>query len=94
MNNWQEWRCGTCPTNALSALRLVSAVPSSTNVMVTWQSVAGANYFLECGTNLSALPCFMCVATNIVGQTGTTSYTDTNATGAGPFFYRVGVQGP
>ena len=27
MNNWQEWVCGTDPTNALSALRMVSARP-------------------------------------------------------------------
>ena len=47
LNNWQEWICGTCPTNALSALRLLSARPTSTNVTVSWQSVAGVNYFLE-----------------------------------------------
>jgi hypothetical protein len=89
MNNWQEWRCGTCPTNALSALRLLSAAPIGTNVTVIWQSVAGAGYFLERSANLASP--FMLLATNIVGQAGTTGYADTNATGAGPFFYRVGV---
>jgi hypothetical protein len=91
MNNWQEWRCGTCPTNANSALRLLSAQLTGTNVTVTWQSVAGVSYFLECSTNLSASPCFICVATNLPGQPGMTGYTDTTATNAGPYFYRVGV---
>jgi hypothetical protein len=32
------------------------------------------------------------LATNLPGQPGSTTYTDTNAAGAGPFFYRVGVR--
>jgi PKD repeat protein len=91
MNNWQEWLCGTCPTNALSALRLLSPQRTETNVTVTWQSVPGVNYFLECSTNLSATPCFTCVATNVPGQPGATRYTDSTAANAGPYFYRVGV---
>jgi hypothetical protein len=91
LNNWHEWRCGTCPTNVLSALRLLSASRAGTSVTVTWQSVAGVNYFLEWSTRLAAPPCFTCVATNLAGQSGATSYTDTNAAGASPRFYRVGV---
>ena len=91
MNNWQEWRCGTCPTNSLSVLQMLSVSNAVSGVTVSWQSVAGVNYFLECSTNLSATPCFTGVATNLPGQPGTTTYTDTNAVGAGPFFYRVGV---
>jgi parallel beta-helix repeat protein len=91
LNNWQEWRCGTCPTNALSALRLLAVSPAATNLSVTWQSVAGVSYFLERSTNLSATPCFTRVATNLPGQPGTTSYSDTTATNPGPYFYRVGV---
>ena len=53
---WQEWRCQTDPTNALSALRLLSAARAGTNVTVSWQSVAGVNYFLERSTNLWASP--------------------------------------
>jgi len=92
LNTWQEWICGTNPTNALSALRLLSPSMASTNVAVTWQSVAGVNYFLERSATLASP--FTDVATNILGQAGTTIYADTNATGPGPFFYRVGVKSP
>jgi len=94
MNNWQEYIAGTDPTNPLSVLRLLSATPSGANVTVMWQSVAGVSYFLERSTNLSVSPPFTLLATNLPGQPGTTSYKDTNATGAGPFFYRVGVKYP
>jgi len=86
---WQEWRCGTCPTNSLSVLRLLSASPNGTNVTVTWQSVAGVSYFLERSTNLASP--FIPLATDIPGQSGTTTYTDTNAATLAPMFYRVGV---
>jgi hypothetical protein len=88
---WQEWRCQTDPTNALSVLRLLSASYDGTNVTVTWQSIAGVNYVLECSTNLTTTPRFTPLATNLPGQPGTTTVTVTNAVGPGPFFYRVGV---
>ena len=90
-NNWQEWRCLTDPTNALSVLRLLSAAPIGTNATVTWQSVAGVIYFLERSTNLSATTPFTPLAINLPGQPGTTTYTDTNAARLTPLFYRVGV---
>jgi hypothetical protein len=90
-NTWQEWRCQTCPTNALSVLHLLPTWPDGTNVTVTWQSVAGVSYFLECSTNLAGIPRFTTLANGIPGQSGTTSYADTNAVGTGPFFHRVGV---
>jgi hypothetical protein len=94
LNNWQEWRCGTDPTNALSALRLLSPVAEGTTVTVTWQSVAGVTYFLEGSTTLERLPAFIMVAKDILGQPNTTTYTDTHRFGAGPWFYRVGVSVP
>ena len=51
--------------------------------------MAGVNYFLEWSTNVGSP--FTLLAANILGQATTTTYADTNATGAGPFFYRVGV---
>ena len=66
---------------------------------VSWQSVAGVNCLLERCTNLASLPPFSLLATppfsllatNLLGQPGTTSFTDTNTAGASLFFYRVGV---
>ena len=88
---WQEWRCQTCPTNALSALRLLTASPAGTNVTASWQSVAGVNYFLERSTNMAGSPRFTLLAPDLPGQPGTTSYTDTNAATAPRLFYPVGV---
>jgi hypothetical protein len=92
MNNWQEWVCYTCPTNSLMNLSLVSVVPVGANVAVRWKSTYGVTYFLERSTN-PASP-FKLLATNLVGQLSEFVYTDTNAAGHGPFFYRVGVRAP
>ena len=73
-------------------LRLLSPASGAAGVILSWQSVSGLNYFLERGTDLGAQPPFLPLATNIVGEPGTTTFTDTNAVGAGPFFYRVGVR--
>jgi len=92
MNNWQEWKASTVPTNAASVLQLASPSNSLSGMIVKWQSVGGVNYYLQRGTNLATQPTFTSIQSNIVGQVGTTSYTDTTATNATPYFYRVGVQ--
>jgi hypothetical protein len=61
-------------------------------VTVTWTSVTNHSYILERATGLLAPMVFTPVAVNLPGQAGTTSYTDTGVSGAGPFWYRVGVQ--
>jgi hypothetical protein len=91
MDTWQEWRCLTVPTNALSALRLVSAQRAGNNVIVTWQSVSGLNYCLERSASLESLPQFGSLAGGLLGEPGTTSYTDTNTASLNRLFYRVRV---
>jgi hypothetical protein len=92
LNNWQEWIAGTIPTNALSALRMLNPTKDASGVTVRWQSVNNRTYFLERATNLGAQPPFSILPINIPGQAGETSFTDSNAIGAGPLFYRVGVR--
>jgi hypothetical protein len=59
---------------------------------VSWQSVVGLSYFIERSPTASSG--FTPLATGILGQPGTTTYTDTNAFGIGPWFYRSGVATP
>ncbi len=82
----------TIATNAASALRMLSAIGTGSDVTVSWSSVTGRSYSLERSVNLGAFPAFSLLRSNIAGLAGTTSWTDTNAVGAAPRFYRVRVE--
>jgi len=56
--------------------------------VISWQRVTGIPYGLERSTGVA----FSQIQSNIAGQSGTTTYTDTNAVGVGPVLYRVVVQ--
>ena len=75
-----------------SVLKLLALSNSTSGLTLTWQSVSGKTYFLQRSTNLTLQPAFSSLQSNLVGLPNTTSFTDTNAKGAGPYFYRVGVQ--
>ncbi|HUA69277.1 MAG TPA: hypothetical protein VMA13_12075, partial [Candidatus Saccharimonadales bacterium] len=93
-NVYQDWIAGLNPTNALSVLAMLPLAPTNNpaGLVVSWESVSNITYFLQSSTNLAVQPAFTTIQSNIAGQSGTTSFTDTNAAGTGPFFYRVGVQ--
>lgn len=92
MNNWQEWRCGTDPTNNASVLRIVSQKKTGSSLALTWQSVAGKRYCVERTSDVALPTSFRSLATNILSRTNTLGYIDTNVPATGAFFYRVGVR--
>jgi predicted outer membrane repeat protein len=90
-NNRQEYIAGTDPTNSGSALLLLSVSSASVGVAVTWQSVTNRYYSLQRSTEITNQARFSCVASDIAGGLGTTSFTDSNAPTTGSFFYKVGT---
>lgn len=91
MNNWQEWRADTVPTNTASALRLCSPSVVPSGVSLVWESVNTRRYWIERATNLGPQAFIELCASNISGEEDTTTLTLTNATWPTPSFYRVGV---
>ena len=92
MNNWQEWIAGTDPEDPTSVLRILTLSTRTGAVDVTWQSIAYRIYSLHRGSDLASQSSFQIIASNVVGQAVMTTYSDTNAIGTGPFFYRISVQ--
>ena len=92
-NIYQDWIAGLNPTNPASVLVMLPppATNNSSGITVSWRSVSGILYNLQRATGLSPQWSFSTIQSNIVGQAGTTSYTDTTATNNVAYFYRVGV---
>jgi len=90
LNDWQEWVAGTNPTNAASALRLVSISNSESGTTLRWSSVTNRTYWVE-GTTNPASESFSLIATNLTGLAGTLTYTNTNSSAFSTLCYRVGV---
>jgi hypothetical protein len=86
------YRVGTDSGGVSAPLWLEAPQLLPANATVVWTSVTNRSYVLERSDSLSEPMLFTPVATNLPGQTGTTSYSDTTTSGPGPFFYRVRVQ--
>ncbi|HUI07585.1 MAG TPA: hypothetical protein VL486_11350 [Verrucomicrobiae bacterium] len=95
-SNLQEYQDGTDPTNAASALRILSTTPEGNDIRVTWTTVGGKTYILQ-GTSNGSTNHYVDLATMYVDGTGesTSSYLDVGgAMNSPPRLYRVQVQVP
>jgi len=92
MNNWQEWICGTNPTNAASVLRQLIPATDPSGLTLSWQSVTNRSYSLERAAEISSPQSFLTIQTGILGQPNVTTALDTNWPGAGIYLYRVKLE--
>ena len=92
LSNHQEWRVGTNPTDALSALTLLPPLKVGSDLLLRWPSVTNRTYFLERSASLGGQPEFLRLATGLNGGAEFSTYTDTNTLGSGFHFYRIGVE--
>lgn len=92
LSDWAEGVAGTDPDDANSVLKLVTDLRPAAGggLLIQWSSVSGKSYALSRAAALD--DGFMVVADLVVATGEVTSFTDTGAQGAGPFFYRLQVQ--
>ena len=90
--NLQEYRAGTDPTNATSALRITQAAPSGNDFIIQFNTVAGKIYAIEWQTDLTSTNAWTSLATNITGTGTSIQVTDPGAAVQPRRFYRIRVQ--
>lgn len=91
MNNEQEYRAGTDPTNALSALGFDQYEIDNlkSGIMIRWQSATGRLYTVQAATNL--VVGFTNMILHVSATPPVNVYTD-SVSGVGCRFYRVEVE--
>lgn len=92
MNNWYEWQADTDPTNALSVFTIQAITKEDSSTTISWNSTSTRTYWIERSITAAPRHTFLRVATNLVGQVGSMSYSDRDIVGNISAFYRVGVQ--
>jgi hypothetical protein len=91
---WEEWRAGTNPTNAQSALVMGAGVPDpeSGGFRIRWHSVTSRTYRVMRSSDLKDPTGFVSIASGVQGVDGVREFTDDSPNGMGPFIYRVEVE--
>ena len=87
MSNLAEYLAGTDPTDPDSALAFTEATLISGGIRLGWPTTGNQTYIVQRSVDLSQG--FVDVATGVVSTPPLTSWTDTSATGPGPYFYRL-----
>lgn len=89
-SNWQEYRAGTDAQNAMSRFEAGTSEVTD-RIVLKWPSAYTSQRYTIRRTSDLNLP-FSAIATDVQGTPPETTYEDTSATGAGPYFYKIMVQ--
>jgi len=88
--DWAEIIAGTDPKDANSVFKLFTDIQPAPQggLMISWSSVAGKTYSIR---RTSSLDQALVALGTKVAEGVTTIFTDSTATGPGPFFYQIQV---
>jgi hypothetical protein len=89
MSDADEALAGTDPQDPKSALRLLKVTVSSTNIQVSWSSVAGKKYALEYSPSLAKNSWIAVGTADSAGATTTFTDTDAGRIRAAVGYYRI-----
>ncbi len=89
--DWAELIAGTDPNDPNSVFKASTDIQPAPGggLVIKWSSVAGKTYSLHRATSLAQG--FSTLATNLPATAPQNEFTDSTATGPGPFFYRIQV---
>jgi hypothetical protein len=92
MSDLAEQGAGTSPVDPDSCLEITGVEYDENGAAVTWSSVYGKRYRLECSTNLSDKTAWQSVGSGMEGNLSLNTHTDTTAHASTLRFYRVAVE--
>ncbi|MCW5550974.1 MAG: hypothetical protein KIS67_02290 [Verrucomicrobiae bacterium] len=89
--DWAELIAGTDPNDPNSVFKASTDLQPAPGggLIIKWSSVAGKTYAIHRATNLNSG--FSSLATSLPATAPQNDFTDSTATGLGPFFYRIQV---
>ncbi len=97
MTYYEQFIAGTDPLDTKSVFRFVGIAPTSapgSGIVVEWEGVPGRLYTVLRASGIVATSAYTQIAGPLTGTNATMQFGDPDATGPGPYFYRLQVTAP